>query len=91
MVSFYRKRGSVKLTKLRRTLALRERGVFVNQIIQVIIDPIALVSKLAQSLGIHLGPLESTVGVGYCVEYLRLTNRLSLIHMVDRIYDIVIY
>lgn len=54
MVSFCRKRGSVRFIEPRRTLAFGERGVFVDQIVHVTIDTVVLVSKLVEPLRIHL-------------------------------------
>jgi hypothetical protein len=57
MVSICWKRGSVRFIEPRRTLTFRERGVFIDQIVQVIVDAIALVSRPVEPLRIHLHQL----------------------------------
>ena len=88
MVSFCRKWGSVRFIEPWRTLAFRERGVLVDQIVHVIIDTIALVSKAGRAIKGLLVPI---TGLEYCIEHLRLSNRLSLSHVVNRIYNVVVY
>lgn len=60
MVSICRKRGSVGLIESWRTLAFWERGILVDEIVQVIEDTIALVSELVERSRIHL--LQSLAG-----------------------------
>lgn len=63
------------------TLAFRERGVFVDQIVHVI----------GQQAGRAIEDLCVPItGFEYCIEYLHLSNRLSLSLVVDRINDVVV-